>query len=142
MSEIYINIGSNLGERRALIGLACSMLARRLAPARMLLSDFVESEPWGFASPHPFINRGVLIFTGKDIDPMALLDITQDIERTIGHGASHRNADGSYRDRAIDIDIIDIDNQHLNTERLTLPHPHAEERLFVMEPWRELKAML
>ena len=139
MSEIYINIGSNLGDSKALIGRACSMLARCLAPAQLLLSGYVESEPWGFASEHRFLNRGVLVFTDRDVDPLVLLDITQGIESEIGRGASHRNPDGSYRDRAIDIDIIDIDNQRIDSLRLTLPHPHAAERDFVMGPWRELK---
>ncbi len=50
----------------------------------------------------------------------------------------HRNADGTYRDREIDIDIIGIDGRHFATDRLELPHPRAHMRDFVTVPLGEL----
>lgn len=126
----------------AIIGRAIALLAKRLPAGRMLLSDYVESEPWGFVSPNTFLNRGVLYINNVEIDPFEVLDITQKIEREIGHGASHRNADGSYKDRLIDIDIIDIEGVKISTPRLTLPHPRAHLRPFVMEPMRRLNSRI
>lgn len=105
----------------------------------MLLSDYVESEPWGFESDNSFLNRGVLSVVSDRLHPEAVLDITQEVERAIS-AASHRNADGSYRDRLIDIDIIDVDGMEYSSPRLTLPHPRAALRQFVTGPMSELES--
>ena len=142
MSKIHLNIGSNLGDRRALIGRAVALLSRGVpGPARLYLSSYIESDPWGYTSPNPFLNLGVLILTPSRVDPFELLDITQAVERAIGSGAPHRNPDGTYCDRPIDIDIIQIDNITLNTPRLTLPHPRAALRPFVLQPLQELESL-
>ncbi len=143
MSKIHLNIGSNLGDRHALIGRAVALLSRKVpGPVRMYLSSYIESEPWGFTSSNTFVNLGVMILTPQKVDPMQLLSITQSIERTVGKGAAHRNADGTYCDRPIDIDIIDVDRAVINTPQLVIPHPRAKEREFVMRPLRELEAMI
>lgn len=140
MSKIHLNIGSNIGDRRALIGRAVALLSRTIpGPGRMLLSSYIESEPWGYESQNTFLNLGVLILTPVVIDPFELLRITQAAERAIGLGAPHRNADNTYCDRPIDIDIITVDNVVLNTPSLTLPHPHYKERSFVLHPMQELE---
>ncbi len=139
MSRIHINIGSNQGDRRALIGQAVALLSRQLAPARLLLSSYIESEPWGYESPHPFLNLGVLVITATEVEPHDVLAATQAVERVVGHGAPHRHPDGTYCDRPIDIDIIDIDHLHIDTPQLTLPHPRAHLRPFVTVPMAELE---
>ncbi len=53
----------------------------------------------------------------------------------------HRNSDGSYRDREIDIDIILIDDMRIDSPRLQVPHPRMLERDFVMIPLRELRGV-
>ncbi|MDE6295776.1 MAG: 2-amino-4-hydroxy-6-hydroxymethyldihydropteridine diphosphokinase, partial [Muribaculaceae bacterium] len=62
----------------------------------------------------------------------------QDIERQISPDP-HRNPDGTYADRTIDIDIMGIEGVTMNTPELTLPHPHLAERDFFMQPLRELQ---
>ncbi|MDO4320098.1 MAG: 2-amino-4-hydroxy-6-hydroxymethyldihydropteridine diphosphokinase [Bacteroidales bacterium] len=136
--RIHLNIGSNQGDRKAIIGRAAALIARALAPCTLYLSDYVESEPWGYDSPHTFLNRGILVITRHTIAPADVLDATQHIEQLIGASTPHRNPDGSYRDRLIDIDIIDIDHITLDTPRLTLPHPRAHLRPFVTGPMRQL----
>ena len=138
---IHLNIGSNQGDRRGYIGRAAALVASAVAPCRMLLSDYYTSAPQGFDSPHDFLNRGLLIDTlGRDITPEAVLDATQSIERRLAPDSPHRHPDGTYRDRCIDIDIIDIDGRAYSSPRLTLPHPRAAERPFVLIPMRELQA--
>jgi 2-amino-4-hydroxy-6-hydroxymethyldihydropteridine diphosphokinase len=66
-----------------------------------------------------------------------MLTITQRIERELG-SASHRNADGSYCDRLVDIDIIAVDDIVVNTPTLTIPHPLMHKREFVLAPMAEL----
>lgn len=143
MTKIHLNIGSNLGDRRALIGRAVALLSRAVpGPVRMYLSSYAESEPWGYTSSNTFLNLGILILTPTKIDPFELLDITQEVERKVGMGAPHRNHDGTYCDRPIDIDIIQMDEIILNTPRLTLPHPRATLRPFVLGPLNELETLL
>lgn len=142
----HINIGSNIGDSRSLLeravaavsGLSCGVVRR---------SSVVESEPWGFDSLNKFLNVGMEI--SSQLPPEALLERLQAIERSISP-QSHRNPDGSYRDRLIDIDLIfgveTTENGVFNPEEiiridtplLTLPHPRAWQRGFVTAPILEL----
>lgn len=118
---------------------AVSMLEadKTLSSGRLRRSPWVYSEPVGYASDAEFVNLGVAIDFADDrlpCTPEEVLDITQGIERSIAPDSPHRNADGTYRDRVIDIDIIHIDGVRMESDRLTLPHPRAEARAFVMKP--------
>ncbi len=138
MSVIHLNIGSNISPRHRHISDAVEALRAEFKSSTFLISTIVESEPWGFDSSNTFLNCGVMIKTHTDIDPEQLLHITQCIERRLGLGIAHRNADGSYTDRALDIDIIALDRTIMHTPELTLPHPRATLRPFVMLPLRQL----
>lgn len=133
----YLNIGSNLGDRHAYIAEAVRLIAAAFPEAILRRSDVVESEPWGFESDKPFLNIGIALDYPVDIDPCFLLAALQRIEREVSD-IPHRNADGTYRDRCIDIDIIAIDCLTISSDRLTIPHPRAHLRPFVMEPLRQL----
>ncbi len=133
MHEAHLNIGSNHGDRMAYIARAVALLSGRFDVAAV--SDPVESDPDGFASTERFVNVGVTILT--DLAPLALLDATQAVEREVG-SLPHRNPDGSYRDRDIDIDIIYYDDLTLDSPRLTIPHPRAARRQFVMTPLTQI----
>ena len=130
-----------MGDRKAIIGRAVALLAKRLHPAHMWLSDYVASTPWGYDSPNEYLNRGILVVLHNDMSPFEILDITQEIESMLGCGAPHRHADGTYCDRTIDIDIIDVDGTVVDSPRLTLPHPRASLRPFVLEPMRQLDSI-
>ena len=135
----HLNIGSNRGDRHALLARAVALIVERLRAQSYRVSTPVESEPWGFESEHPFLNIGMDVRL-DDMSPEALLDSLQAIEKEIS-AMPHRNSDGSYRDREIDIDIILIDDMHMDTLRLQLPHPRMLERDFVMIPLRELRGV-
>ncbi len=134
---VYINIGTNLGDRHSNLRHALEGVAARYNIAA--LSDIVESEPWGFESANCFLNICAAFETADT--PLQVLDAMQQIERSISP-ASHRNPDGSYADRLIDIDIVYIDGVQLNTPRLTLPHPHLEDRDFFINPFRQVQSRL
>ena len=106
------------------------MIVDILQPAEWRVSSPVETPPWGFSSPFPFMNIGMDLQLPQ-MAPEALLDALQAIERSIS-SMPHRNADGSYRDREIDIDIILIDSLRMVSARLVLPHPRMLEREFRM----------
>lgn len=131
----HINIGSNIGDRHALIGRAVAAVCRRFPGARA--SRPVESEPWGFESENAFVNVGMMI--DCDLHPECLLSVLLEIERSVGDGSSHRDGSGGYADRMIDIDLIDYGRMVYMSSRLMLPHPQAAARRFVMEPLLELE---
>lgn len=139
MATAYLNIGSNRGDRTEFIRRALGLVAEALPQALVRTSPAVESDAWGYVSDAPYLNVGVALdFYGPMPDPLELLRITQNIERRVSADSPHRNPDGTYRDRDIDIDIIDIDGVVLDTAELTIPHPRAEARAFVMGPMQFL----
>ena len=105
--------------------------------ADVVVSSVMESEPWGYESANKYLNVVVKAAFDTDIEPLWLLDRLQEIERGICK-ASHRDADGNYIDRRIDIDIIAIDNLVVDHPRLQLPHPRMFERDFVLKPLAEI----
>lgn len=141
MRTAYLNIGSNRGDSRALLADAIARIARALPRAFVRQSQVVQSAPWGYVSPNRYLNVGVALDFDNEADmpaPIDLLALLQGIERDMAPDSPHRNSDGTYRDRHIDIDIIDIDGVVMQTPRLTIPHPRAEARAFVMEPMQVL----
>ncbi len=143
MPIAHLNIGSNIGNRRDNIIKGVDALRRLLAVSTdtkaadtIAMSDFVESEPWGYESTNKFLNLGINIETS--LPPLDLLDITQQAQSLVCD-APHRADDGStYIDRTIDIDIIFYGNLRINHPRLTLPHPRAIDRDFVITPLLQL----
>jgi 2-amino-4-hydroxy-6-hydroxymethyldihydropteridine diphosphokinase len=125
----YLSLGSNLGEREACLDQAVRILEER-AGKLLSRSAFYYSDPWGFSSDHRFANICIALQT--ELAPIELLDVTQAVERQLGRTA--KSADGVYADRVIDIDLILIDDLVIADDRLTLPHPLMQERLFVLEP--------
>lgn len=98
------------------------------------ISPLVETEPWGFESPHPFLNAALSVETS--LPAMDVLERTQSIERQLGR--RRKSVAGQYEDRPIDIDLLLYGDLVLTSERLTLPHPLLSERLFVLEPLAEI----
>lgn len=137
MSRLYLGLGSNLGNREAIIQQAISLIGKRVGKV-MRVSSFVESEPWGFKSEHRFINAVCLVET--EMQPLDCLRETQRIELQLGRRRKSRR--GIYHDRPIDIDLLLYDDVHMESPELTLPHPHIEERDFVRIPLEEIMLSL
>ncbi len=134
MPTAYINIGSNMGDRLALIEQAVIHI-EHLCETTAMRSPIFPSKPWGYESEAEYLNLGISIET--DIPPIALLTALQSIERLISP-TPHRDGNGNYADREIDIDIIAIDETVLDNEKLTLPHPRMHLRDFVLIPMQHL----
>ena len=129
----FINIGSNLGQRVLNISKATRAVEERFGYFE--ISHKVESEPLGFDSTNVFCNIGLMFISDKT--PEEVHGILQEIERRLDP-RPHRNADGSYRDRTIDIDIVAVDELQIDTDTIMVPHPHLAERRFFLEPMAEL----
>lgn len=137
MATAYLSLGSNLGDRLRLIQEAVAALTDEAGPVTAL-SSLYETEPWGFSSPHRFLNVALALET--TLSPETLLAVTQRIERDLGR--THKSVDGRYADRTIDIDLLFVGDAVLDTPALTLPHPRLHLRRFVLEPLCEIAPAL
>lgn len=129
----FLNIGSNLGNRKLNISRALRALEARYGYFET--SSMVESRPWGFLSPNSFANIAVMVITDKT--PADVLADIKEIEAEL-NPTPHRTPDGRYADRVIDIDIMAADDLTVDTPDLTIPHIHLAERRFFLEPFAEL----
>jgi len=136
--KVYLGLGSNLGDGRANLERAISLIDERVGPVTRR-SSFLTSEPWGFQSSHLFTNAVVLCVT--ECSPREVLRLTQQIERDMGRTDKTVNCQLStvnYHDRVIDIDILLYDDISVNEPDLKIPHPLMHQRDFVMTPLREI----
>lgn len=133
MHIVYLSLGTNLGDKEHNLTSAITEIARRIGPVRAQ-SAFLATEPWGFESANTFLNAAVRVET--ELTPQDLLNVTQQIERDMGR--TQKSENGHYHDRIIDIDILLYDDLHINTKKLTIPHPHMYERDFVLIPLKEI----
>lgn len=134
MQLFYLSLGSNIGERCSVIDRAVAMMDGRLGRV-VARSSMYESVADGFVSENTFVNAVVVV--ESEIDPYEVLHLAHGIEVELGC-TTHRNADGSYCDRLIDIDVIACDDMVSDDEVLTLPHPRMHLRAFVLDPLCEV----
>ena len=137
MPQLYLALGSNEGDREVLLYRAIDAIGVSIGHIGSV-SSFYETVPWGFESPHPFLNAALSLTT--QLTPEQVLDRTQQIERQLGR--KQKSSLGNYQDRPIDIDLLLYDSLVLDTERLTLPHPLLHRRAFVLDPLAEIAPYL
>lgn len=133
MYEVYLSLGTNLGNRKRNIREAIEKIGEQIGVVERQ-SALYETKPWGFSSPNDFINACIFVLT--PLAPHQLLEATQKIELEMGR--TLKSVDGEYHDRIIDIDILLIDDLKINEPDLKIPHPLMEERDFVMIPLKEI----
>ena len=145
--ELYLSLGSNLGNRRFYLEEAIRLLDEAFGIHYKALSSVIETEPWGFESTDKFLNAVVMyeldfpdIFSPERAGE-AILDICKEIEHALGRNSGPMyDKDGRriYSSRTIDIDILFLGNERIETERLSVPHRLMRCRDFVMTPLREI----
>lgn len=135
MARAYLGLGSNLGDRRALLRAAEAHLGATPGVRVLARSSVYESEPVGAADQPWFLNQVLLIET--TLDPHALLDAVQQVEAALGRTRAVR-----WGPRTIDIDVLLYDRTVVVSPRLSLPHPELARRRFVLLPLAELDPRL
>lgn len=133
MSVAYLGLGSNLGRRKHYLEQALRALEQH-AGRLLKCSSFIETAPWGYDSPNPYLNAALALETA--LTPRQLLAVTQQIERRLGRTV--KSDGGHYHDRVIDIDILYYDGLVIDEPGLTVPHPRLHRRRFVLEPLNEI----
>lgn len=130
MSNVYIGIGSNLGDRQGNCRNAIALFAENRINVTKV-SSMIETEPWGVKDQPGFINMAVEAETG--MEPEELLETLKKIERDMG-----RVIDVRWGPRLIDLDILFYDDLVLSTPDLEIPHSYIQEREFVLKPLAEI----
>ena len=142
--NVYLGLGSNLGDRRKNIERALTLLDEGFERHYTALSRMIETKAWGFKGDK-FLNACVLYRIYRKGSPEEqgheILALCKEIERTLGRdGKPEYDAEGNriYHNRTIDIDILFYGTEHIDTEDLTVPHPLISERDFVKIPLAEI----
>lgn len=127
MTTVYLSLGSNVGDPidNLITAIGLIIEADGIAPAG--LGSFYETEPLENQRQAWFVNTACGIET--DHDPETLFHLFKAIERDMGRQEGER-----YGPRLIDIDIIFYGDRVIETPSLTIPHPKAAERRFVLAP--------
>ena len=139
MHQVYLGLGSNIGDRRQCIADAIRLISERVGTV-LRQSSLIETEPWGFNSENRFLNGVILCETS--LTPRQVLKATQKIERALGRRQKSIGVDTDvpvYHDRPIDIDILLYDDLSVDEPDLKIPHPLMYERDFVMIPLNEIR---
>ncbi len=130
-SKAWLSLGANLGNPAAQLAEAIRRIDAHPAISVVKQSSVLTTKPWGKTDQPDFANQAVEVET--TLKPMEFLDILLDIELAMG-----RVREEVWGPRVIDIDIIAYDRVEIRSPRLTLPHPYAHERDFVLIPLGEI----
>lgn len=131
MAKVYFLLGGNLFDREKYLSDAIQQMISRLG-VLVCSSNIYETEPWGFEHELNFLNQVVIIKTC--LPPLEILDITQQIERDLGRIRKKNQ----YSERTIDIDILFYEDEIIASDRLIIPHPRIQERLFALAPMSDV----
>src|ERR1700722_6408652 len=128
---IVLALGSNLGDRLATLRPGVALLAAAAGWRVSAVSAVYETVPVG-GPPQPDYYNAVLLAT-SGLAPRSILDQCQQAEQALG-----RVRTVVWGPRTLDVDLIACDDEVSSDPDLTLPHPRAHQRAFVLAPWLEL----
>lgn len=131
MAKAYLSLGTNMKDKRANLESALVGLQNQSQIDIQQVSSVYETEPIGYVEQDVFLNIVVEITTS--LTPHELLTFCLALEKEIGRVRLFK-----WGPRLIDIDILLYDNQTIQTEDLSIPHPFMRERAFVILPLLEI----
>lgn len=133
MTNVFLGIGGNMGDRREMMRSAVAGIRRVLDD--VVVSSLYESAAWGVTEQPAFLNA---VARGRtSLGPVELLDAMQAIENELGRVRERR-----WGPRLIDIDILLYGSEVIDEPRLQVPHPYMNQRGFVLRPLADLAAGL
>jgi 2-amino-4-hydroxy-6-hydroxymethyldihydropteridine diphosphokinase len=132
MTRAYVGVGTNLGDRAAMVRAAVEQLRAEPGVEVVAVSSVRETDPVGILDQPPFLNAAVRVET--DLSARELLDRLLGIERRLG-----RTREGPrFGPRTIDLDLLVYGDARIEEPGLEVPHPRLHERLFALEPLADL----
>ncbi|MEQ8703742.1 MAG: 2-amino-4-hydroxy-6-hydroxymethyldihydropteridine diphosphokinase [Phaeodactylibacter sp.] len=126
MQRVFLHTGSNQGDRLANLERAVAVLMKSVGTVTKA-SQIFETAAWGIRDQPDFLNQALEMKTG--LDPIALLSTILNIEEQMGRVRVQK-----WGQRLIDIDMLYYGDLIWESDQLTLPHPHLQERNFVLAP--------
>jgi 2-amino-4-hydroxy-6-hydroxymethyldihydropteridine diphosphokinase len=127
--DVYLSLGSNLGDRRANLKKALRLMGERVEIVKV--SSVYDTNPVGVGEQPRFLN--LMCRVNTDIGPVQMLSLIKGIESSMGRDLSLKDAP-----RVIDIDIILYGDTIMEAPDLIIPHPRMRERAFVLVPFAEI----
>lgn len=131
MADAYLGLGSNLGDREAMLRAAIAALDATPGVRVTAVSSLYETPPWGPVPQGPYLNACVALDT--TLSPRELLRLCLAIERDHGRERAVR-----WGPRTLDIDLLLYGDETIDEEGLMVPHPRMTERAFVLVPLAEI----
>ena len=135
MARVFLGLGSNMGDRQAMLGRAVARIAALPGTAVTRTSPIAETDPVDYTDQPRFLNQVIIIETA--LAPRDLLAALKRAEQELGRVKSVPRGP-----RAIDIDILLYDDLVLESEELTIPHPEIHNRRFILDHLVELEPEL
>jgi 2-amino-4-hydroxy-6-hydroxymethyldihydropteridine diphosphokinase len=128
--KAVISLGANVGDPKANLDLAVALL--REATQVISVSNYLQTKPVGGPEQPDYLNAVAIV--ESDLPAKELLALLNGIETAMG-----RTREIHWGPRVIDLDLIQYGGLLVQDEKLTLPHPRAHERRFVLAPWFEIE---
>jgi 2-amino-4-hydroxy-6-hydroxymethyldihydropteridine diphosphokinase len=128
--KAVISLGANIGDPKANLDLAIGLL--REATEVIAVSTYLQTKPVGGPEQPEYLNAVAIV--ESELPAKDLLAVLNGIETAMG-----RTREVHWGPRVIDLDLIQYGSLLVNDVKLTLPHPRAHERRFVLAPWFEIE---
>lgn len=129
MSRAVLSIGSNIGDRLAQLQSVLDGLGSRV----VAVSAVYSTAPWGGVEQQDFLNAVVAV-DDPAVDCRGWLQIGQDLE-----AQAERVREVRWGPRTLDVDVVTCGDVRSDDPVLTLPHPRAHQRAFVLVPWLDVE---
>lgn len=129
--QVYLSIGSNMGDKKVHLDFAAATLKGMSKIKDIIVSDYIQTEPYGGVEQDMFLNGAVALQT--IMTPEELLTVLHEIEAKAG-----RERLIHWGPRTLDLDILFYDDLVMDSEDLIIPHIDMQNRTFVLEPLAQL----
>lgn len=130
MHSYYLHLGSNQGDRNEFLQKALQLISEKIGTIN-LKSNIYETEPWGMKEQENFLNMAIEVKSTKS--PEDVIQSIKSIESSLGSSKSVK-----WGPRNIDIDVLYCDDLIIESSEITIPHPHIQDRNFVLIPLLEI----
>ena len=130
MNQVYLQLGSNMGERYQYLSSAISLIEEKIGVVESA-SKIYESTPWRIDGQENYLNQVLLV--KSNLSSLGVLHEALQIENELGRVRLEK-----WGERIIDVDIIFYNDEMIEKAELCVPHKHMHERLFVLLPLVEI----
>jgi len=134
MNNVFLLLGSNLGNRNLFLNQAIEHIEKDIAPV-LKASSIYETQSWGKTDAPDYLNQVIKLQT--NLPAQAILQKILNIENILG-----RRREEKWGSRTIDIDILFYGEEIINEQNLHIPHPELHKRRFTLAPLAEIAPQL